>query len=621
MDYPLLVVSPPIAAAAAIILVRRERIAGHIAFIGVVISGLLAAFMLKLAVKGSVTHTTLSTFGIAGSSVKLQLRVDALGATMAMLVSGIAIPVFAYAIAYMRDEEDKTRFFTIFSLFAGAMLALVLADDYLTLYASWEIVGFCSYLLIGQYTHQEDAAKASFKAFFTTGIGDLGLLLGIALLFAHLGSVSFSTVFQTAQSGHHPSVLTPAACLILIGALGKSAQFPFHVWLPDAMAGPTPVSALLHSATMVAAGIFLIARSWPLFLTAPAALHLLLVLTTATALFAALTACAQQDIKRLLAYSTISQVGEMGMALGIGAAAAGVFHLISQAVFKALLFLAVGIITKFTGTRQMQEISDTNNAARIGFFIGAISLSAVPPFGGFWSKEVMTSAAHGWILAAYSMLSLLSAFYIARAYFLVFRPAYPNRTVGSLFTLPTLFLAFATSSLGLLVVPFHSGWLRVLGEVKVVRFSTSTVSHLLLVALGWGAAWCFYRRESSGVKRFSQSGVAVSQIMLGGFGTDTAARWFASVMQSVASAAAMFDSVVFDRTANAFASMMLNVAGLSEEMDNRAIDRSFERSAVSIRGFGSRLRVLQTGRIYHYLAAVFAWVLLTALITFIVRII
>lgn len=620
MNYPLLVVSAPIAAAAAIILLRRERISGHIAFIGVVISGLLAAFMLGLAVKGSVMHSTLSTFGTAGLSVKLQLRADALGTTMAMLVSGIAIPVFAYSIAYMRDEEDKTRFFTILSLFAGAMLALVLAGDYLTLYASWEIVGFCSYLLIGQYTHQEDAAKASLKAFLTTRIGDLGLLLGIALLFANLGSVSFSTVFQTAQSGHHPFILTPAAFLILIGALGKSAQFPFHVWLPDAMAGPTPVSALLHSATMVAAGIFLIARSWPLFLAAPAALHLLLVLTTATALFAALTACVQQDIKRLLAYSTISQVGEMGMALGIGAAAAGVFHLISQAVFKALLFLAVGIITKLTGKRQMQEISETNNAARIGFFIGAISLSAVPPFGGFWSKEVMTSAAHGWILAAYLMLSLLSAFYIARAYFLVFRPVYPNRTVSSLFTAPTLFLAFATSVLGLLLIAFHSGWLRVLGEVKVVRFSTSTVIHLLLVALGWGAAWGFYRRENSGFERFSQRGRAASQIMLGGFGTDTATQWFASAMQSMASAAAIFDTAVFDRTANAFASMMLNIAGLSNETDKRVIDRFFERSAVGVGGFGSRLRAFQTGRIYHYLAAVFAWVLLTALITFIVRI-
>lgn len=647
MVLPLIVVLLPIAASGLIILLRRENVAGCVSLVGVCGATAAAAVQLAFVASGGDAKTTLSSFGVAGFVINLQLQSDVLGSTVAMLVSSICALVIAYSIAYMRDEHARTRYFAMISLFTGSMLVLVLAADYLTLYVSWELVGFCSYMLIGQYSQRRDAAGASLKAFLTTRIADLGLLLGIALLFATFGSVSFETIFRAANSGlAHPAV-TAVAFLILMGALGKSAQLPFHFWLPDAMAGPTPVSALLHSATMVAAGIFLIVRSWPLFQLVPDALRLLLVLTSVTAIFAAVAACAQEDIKRLLAYSTISQIGEMGMALGIGSAAGGTFHLLTHGTFKALLFLSVGIVTKIAGTQWLREIASTNGRARLGFLIGALSLAAIPPLGGYWSKEAMTSAAPGWTRIVYLMLSLLSALYIGRAYFLVFRPEYRRKDVNSGFTVPVFLLAGATSLIGILIVPFSHGWLGTLGRTGIPAMTGTVVIHLALAGFGWAIAWNYYRRENPVWAGVLQWNGWASRMLLGGFGTDAVPRWFALTAQKAASATSSFDAAFFDRFASAVSSSVLRIADYSDHIDvtvfdrlagaasvttlrlagytnvvdEEIMDRPVVRSASNLGKMGARVRLLQTGRIYHYLTAIFAWVILTALITFLARII
>src|SRR5207237_4352168 len=271
----------------------------------------MAAAVALQGTAGSVLRATLTTVSLAGHPLTLGLQADSLSATLALLVAAISATILAYSVWYMRDEPSPARFFAVMSLFGAAMLTLVLADNYILLYVAWEIVGVCSYLLIGHHWRERTALSAALKALLVTRIGDVGLLLGIACLFAAAGTVSYQPLLTSVSNGMiHGPLVAAGAWLIIAGAQGKSAQAPLHVWLPDAMAGPTPVSALIHSATMVAAGMYLVARSYPLFVAAPAALNAWFIVTALTACGAAVAAAAQRDVKRVLAYSTMSQLGE-----------------------------------------------------------------------------------------------------------------------------------------------------------------------------------------------------------------------------------------------------------------------------------------------------------------------
>lgn len=326
-----------------------------------------------------------------GLNVSLAYQVDQLSLYMVLIITGIGSLIHLYSIGYMKDDPGFARYFAYLNLFIFAMLNLVLAENLILLFLGWEGVGLCSYLLIGYDYHKESAANAGMKAFIVNRIGDLGMLLGIALVFWYTGSVSFTVIGEAIlEIPSFRYILPLAAACFFIGAIGKSAQLPLHVWLPDAMAGPTPVSALIHAATMVTAGIFLIARLNPIFLSAPQVGYWIVVIGSITAFFAATIGLFQNDIKKVLAYSTVSQLGYMFVAMGAGAYVAGLFHLMTHAFFKALLFLGSGSVIHALhheqDLRNMGGLKKQMKITWITFLIGSLAISGIPPFSGFFPK-------------------------------------------------------------------------------------------------------------------------------------------------------------------------------------------------------------------------------------------
>src|SRR5216110_1041488 len=331
--------------------------------------------------------------------VPLGFTLDQLSKTMLVLVSGVGATIHIYSLGYMRDDEGKSRYFAALSLFMFAMLGIVLANNFVMLFIFWELVGFSSYVLIGHWFERDSAAEAAKKAFLTNRIGDFGFMLGILMAWVATGSVVFSEMNQQlARITSYPDYLTIAALLIFCGAVGKSAQFPLHVWLPDAMEGPTPISALIHAATMVAAGVYMLVRIGFLIEASAEALWVIAWIGTITAVMAALIATQQNDIKRILAYSTLSQLGYMIMAVGLASNEAAMFHLFTHAFFKALLFLAAGSVIVMLHHEQniwnMGGLSRKLPVTFVTFFVGALALIGCPPFSGFFSKDAILALAY-----------------------------------------------------------------------------------------------------------------------------------------------------------------------------------------------------------------------------------
>jgi NADH-quinone oxidoreductase subunit L len=366
-----------------------------------------------------------------GITVHLGLMVDSLAVVMLVVVTLVSLMVQIYSQGYMRGDPGYHRYFAFMSLFTGSMLALVLADNLLFMYVFWEMVGLCSYLLIGFWFHRPAAANAAKKAFIVTRIGDFGFLVAILLLFFNTGTFDIAQLHSLAITGVLAgTTLTWAAIGIFAGAVGKSAQFPLHVWLPDAMEGPTPVSALIHAATMVAAGVFLVARCYPLFEHSTQALTTVAVIGGFTAIFAASIGLVMTDIKRVLAYSTISQLGYMMLGLGVGGVAIGIFHLFNHAFFKALLFLGAGSVNHATGTFDMRGMGGLRRLmpwTYATFVIAALSIAGIWPLSGFWSKDEILAASlqKQPILFYLAMITVfMTAFYMFRVVFLTFGGEY-----------------------------------------------------------------------------------------------------------------------------------------------------------------------------------------------------
>jgi NADH-quinone oxidoreductase subunit L len=359
---------------------------------------------------------------------------DPLSAIWLLFVTGVGMLIHIYSVGYMAHEGGYYRFFGYLNLFMFAMLTLILANNYILLFVGWEGVGLCSYLLIGFYFHRHSASAAADKAFIVNRIGDAGFILGALTLVWYLGSFRFTEINALARSGHFlvgDPILTIAAILLFVGATGKSAQLPLYVWLPDAMEGPTPVSALIHAATMVTAGVYMVARSNAIFVLAPTAMKVVAIIGALTALFAASIALVQNDIKRVLAYSTVSQLGYMFLALGVGAFAAGVFHVFTHAFFKALLFLGSGsVIHAMSGEQDMKFMGDLRTRIPITYktmFVGMLAIAGIPGFAGFFSKDEILWQAWSSEGGAYRILwfigiatALLTAFYMGRLIFLTF---------------------------------------------------------------------------------------------------------------------------------------------------------------------------------------------------------
>jgi len=400
--------------------------------------------------------------------------IDPLSTLMALVVTGVGFLIHVYSIGYMHDDHAYWRYFSFLNLFVFFMLMLVLSADYLVMYLGWEGVGLCSYLLIGFWYEKKSASDAGKKAFIVNRVGDVGFILGLFLLIWSLADQGvFSLKFEDVFNNIHrlnPGRLTAITMLLFVGAVGKSAQFPLHVWLPDAMEGPTPVSALIHAATMVTAGVYMVARNSVLFTLAPVTGEIVAGVGIFTAFFAATIGLVQTDIKRVLAYSTISQLGFMFAAVGIGAYAAGIFHLMTHAFFKGLLFLGAGsVIHAMSGEQDMQNMGGLHRHMKITsvtFAIGAIAIAGIPPFSGFWSKDEILwelfKQGHYLIWAVGLFTAFLTAFYMFRQVFMVF--AGPTRADASIrqhlhespkvMTIPLVILAGLAVVGGVVGIPF-----------------------------------------------------------------------------------------------------------------------------------------------------------------------
>jgi NADH-quinone oxidoreductase subunit L len=398
-------------------------------FVAFILSSVLFVNLLN-ATEGqsSLTFTAFDWITTGNFSVSFSFLVDPLSATMMMIITGVGFLIHVYSVGYMYHDDGFRRFFMYLNLFIFFMLLLVMGSNYLLMFVGWEGVGLCSYLLIGFWFKNQDYNDAAKKAFIMNRIGDLGLILGVILIFVTFGSINYADVFS--KAGEFPvgsEIITWITILLFIGAIGKSAQIPLYTWLPDAMAGPTPVSALIHAATMVTAGVYMIARNNVLYTLSPFTLEIVTLIGLATALFAATIAIAQNDIKKVLAYSTVSQLGLMFVALGLGAFTTGIFHMATHAFFKALLFLGAGSVIH--GMSNEQDIRKMGGLRKylpitfITFLIGTLAIAGIPPFAGFFSKdEILANAfAHSKVVYIVGALaSLMTAFYMFRLFFLTF---------------------------------------------------------------------------------------------------------------------------------------------------------------------------------------------------------
>ncbi|GAB4172824.1 MAG: NADH-quinone oxidoreductase subunit L [Calditrichia bacterium] len=391
-------------------------------------SFVLSVFAFSEVLGGNTFNGNLFDWIVAGQfKATFGVLVDQLSVIMMLVVTGVGFLIHIYSIGYMAHDEGYPKFFTYLNLFIFSMLLLVMGNNLLLLYLGWEGVGLCSYLLIGFWYHKPSAAKAGMKAFITNRIGDVGFAIGIFLIFTTIGSIMYTDIFNNATELASAGIITVTLLMLFVGATGKSAQFPLYVWLPDAMEGPTPVSALIHAATMVTAGVYMVARFNVLFTMSKVAMTVVVIIGTFTALFAATMAITQNDIKKVLAYSTISQLGYMFIGVGVGAFAAGVFHLMTHAFFKALLFLGAGSVIHAMHEEQdiqkMGGLFPKIKITAITFIIAWLAISGLPPFAGFFSKDAILAKAFEfhWSVWIFGVIGAgITAFYMTRLIMLTF---------------------------------------------------------------------------------------------------------------------------------------------------------------------------------------------------------
>jgi NADH-quinone oxidoreductase subunit L len=440
-------------------------------------------------------------------TIPLGLTLDQLSRMMLVLVSGVGAVIHIYSLGYMRNDEGKSRYFAALSLFMFAMLGIVLANNFVMLFIFWELVGFTSYVLIGHWFYRDTAAAAAKKAFVTTRIGDFGFMVGILMLWMATGSVVFVEIApRMSMLTSYPAFLTVVALLMFCGAVGKSAQFPLHVWLPDAMEGPTPISALIHAATMVAAGVYMLVRVAFVIQTSQFALLVIAWIGTITAVLAALIATQQNDIKRILAYSTLSQLGYMVMAVGLTSNDAAMFHLFTHAFFKALLFLAAGSVIVMLHHEQniwkMGGLSRKLPITFVTFAVGALALIGCPPFSGFFSKEAILALAYERNMPVFAVAlftAFLTAFYVIRLLVIVFfgKPrsdiARESGESPPVMTGPLIVLALLATLGGF---AFFAGRFLVLPFEKKVAAFVPAVAIVALI-LGSGLAIALYQNRTS----------------------------------------------------------------------------------------------------------------------------
>ncbi|SNS84904.1 NADH-quinone oxidoreductase subunit L [Asanoa hainanensis] len=514
---PLLPVVPLVAALSGFVLPLRSKNAAALLGIAGATGALVVAILLAVRVDEPF-ETVVEWVQIGNLSVTAGVRIDSAAALVAVAVGVVALAVQVYSTAYLHDDDRYPPYAAQISLFTAAMLLVVVAGDLILLLVGWEIMGICSYLLIGHDRRLPEAPAAAVKAFLVTRVGDIGFLLGIVLLGVNAGSFWITQVLA-ALPGLPAATVTAAALLLLAGVAGKSAQFPLHTWLPDAMAGPTPISALIHAATMVAAGIYVVTRLYPVFVLGDPSLTVLGIMAVVTVLIGALAATAQDDIKRVLAWSTVSQIGYMAAALAVGAPAVALFHLLTHAAFKALLFLGAGSIIHEVGSNSMSAMGGLRRRMPATFWsmtIGLGALIGLPPLAGFWSKDAVLHAASsssaGWLPDVVYGVGLagvlVTAWYAGRLWLRTFFGAPRSPGASSAhepswpMTVPVVVLAVPSALLGLLAFADGFGsrltpFVVDLPEVSLSHLGAETAAPLALLAVGLVLVWVLWRRDAA----------------------------------------------------------------------------------------------------------------------------
>jgi NADH-quinone oxidoreductase subunit L len=589
---------------------------------------------------------------------------DPLSAIWLLFVTGVGTLIHIYSTGYMAHEGGYYRFFGYLNLFMFSMLTLILGNNYAVMFVGWEGVGLCSYLLIGFYFHRQSASTAANKAFIVNRIGDAGFLLGMFTIAWYFGSLRLTEVTHLARSGHFligDPVITAATLLLFIGACGKSAQIPLYVWLPDAMEGPTPVSALIHAATMVTAGVYMVARSNALFVLAPTSMKTVAIVGAVTALFAASIGLVQNDIKRVLAYSTVSQLGYMFLALGVGAFSAGVFHVFTHAFFKALLFLGSGsVIHAMSGEQGMRNMGDLHKRIPIThwtMFIATFAIAGIPPFAGFFSKDEILWQAWSSEGGAYRLLwlvgyatALMTAFYMFRLMFLTFHgmPRMSHEVEHHIhespksMTVPLIILAICAITAGWLGWPHSLGGsnrftkflepvfaqeaqvFQAEGEGAQLAAGRKEEEHtnpleygfmalsIAAAVAGFGLAWKYYRDAGKGyAEPIAEKALPVYTTLLNKYYVDEAYDYAITGRRKVGNtrlgvmglgeASSWFDSHVIDGTVNA-AGWMTRLSGtISSWWDKWAIDGVLVNGpAILSRMISYPTRLLQWGLVQWY---------------------
>lgn len=570
-----------------------------------------------------------------GHSIRLGFLLDPLSAMMLFVVTLVSLLVFIFSVGYMDEDENATRFFCFLSLFAGSMLMLVVANSLLLLFMAWELVGLSSFLLIGFWYHKPSAVAAMKKAFITTRIGDVGFLIGLVLYYHYTGTSLF---YDNGQGSLEPEKLALLAgmgtsllvsLLIFCGAVGKSGQFPLHVWLPDAMEGPTPVSALIHAATMVAAGVFLVGRMYPVFQIDPRALYVVAFVGAFTAVFAATIAFAQWDIKRILAYSTVSQLGYMMMGLGVGGYVAGSFHLFTHAFFKALLFLGSGSIIHAChheqDIRKMGGLKDKTPYTWIFYMVGMLALAGFPGFAGFFSKdELLLSAWHfepagipHWAAKIPFIFGLVgaacTAFYMTRQVKYVFwgnargHGAEHAHESGPSMLFPLAVLAAMSIIAGIIGTPWKNLFHHFIApssgahELNWYIMGVSTLIVFIAMALGWTIYSGRALEEGAQDPLEALAPKPFKWLENKYYIDELYARSFIALNESLSKASAFIDRFVIGGFIIVLSWIVLGLSKINHMFDELAINSGFDKSCEKVRK-GSRLnRYLQNGFSQHYL--------------------
>ena len=587
-----------------------------------------SALMYSHITSGVVNEFFINVGSIGVFDIEFGWVVDGLSIMMYFVVGTVALLVFIYATNYMEGEIRYTFFFTSLTLFAGSMLVLVSSPTLIQILIGWELVGVCSYLLIGHYWEKKDNSSAAMKAFITNKIADVGLMIGIIILALNTGTLRISEILYQATHEYEKlsSVAFIAAILLFIGAMGKSAQFPLHVWLPDAMAGPTPVSALMHAATMVTAGVYLLARMFPFYKSmAPDALDIVMLFGVITLLAAGLIAVVQDDLKKVLAYSTVSQLGYMVAAIGSGAYTAALFHLWTHAFFKALLFLGAGSVIHAVHSNSMLEMGGLRKVMPktfATFIIGTVALAGLPPFAGFFSKdEILASFNHEGEITFFFIAVLgafITAFYMTRAVSLTFLGEYrghghPHES-HNLMTTPLLALS---------VFAIASGWVNIPGvytgftdwvttrKNKIVEYHPESFdlfalsSGLLAGLLGIAFGYYLYQLQGSAETGDDKSKIQpIWSVLENKYYLDD--FYFMYVIDpvkiNISRAVDKFNTNVIDRFVNGFGQIASLLGGIVyNNFDQNGIDKLLNMSSSGTDSFGGKVKLLQTGKTQQYL--------------------